>query len=64
MIVSSSPVWIHDIEDGLELRLRLHHGQVIAKVAQAGLEGIVGEAACVVLVEVAEHHAYSLESIL
>ncbi len=65
MIVPPSPVWIHNIENGLELWLRLlHHGQVVAEGAQAGLEGVVVEATRLVLVEVAEHHAELLESVL
>ena len=60
-------VGIHHVEDGLKLRLRLpvlHHGEVVAKSSEAGLEGVVVQLASLVLVEVTEHHGELLQGVL
>lgn len=51
----SSPVRVHSVQNRLKLWVRLpflHHGQVIAQGAQAGLELLVIQAARFVLVKV------------
>ena len=67
LLPSRSPVRIHSVQDGLELRVGLpflHHGQVIAQGAQTGFELLVVQPAGLVLVEVFEHHAEFFEGLL
>ena len=69
LLPSRSPVRIHSVQDGLELRVGLpfvHHGQVIAQGAQTGFELLVVQPAGLVLVEesVAESRGLSSEALL
>ena len=60
-------VRIDVVEDLLELWLGftlLHHGQVVTQSSETRLERVVVQLASLVLVEVTEHHAELLQSVL
>ena len=64
---ASVSVGVHQVQDGLELRLRfpvLHHEEIVTQGAETGLECIVVQLASFILVEMTEHHGELLQGVL